>query len=94
MATNNNNNTYLNDSSLIPKYIMEEILDVYGDSKAELLPEYSGEYKLIEGIVNLQIEEEESKRLIKEKFSILQKSLKKLMIQKLIVNFKTIYLIY
>lgn len=93
MATNNNNNTYLNDSSLIPKYIMEEILDVYGDSKAELLPEYSGEYKLIEGIVNLQIEEEESKRLIKEKFSILQKSLKKLMIQKLIVNFKTIYLV-
>ena len=41
MATNNNNNTYLNDSSLIPKYIMEEILDIYGDYKAELLPEYS-----------------------------------------------------
>lgn len=93
MATNNNNITYLNDTSLIPKYIMEEILDVYGDSKAELLPEYSGEYKLIEGIINLQIEEEERKRLIKEKFSILQKSLKKLIIQKLIVNFKTIYLV-
>ena len=93
MATNNNNNTYLNDSSLIPKYIMEEILDIYGDSKAELLPEYSKEYKLIEEIVNKQIEEEERKRLMKEKFSILQKSLKKLMIQKLSVNFKTIYLV-
>ena len=92
-TTNNNNNTYLNDSSLIPKYIMEEILDIYGDSKAELIPEYSEEYKLIEEIVNKQIEEEERKRLIKEKFSILQKSLKKLMIQKLNVNFKTIYLV-
>lgn len=85
--------SFSNDLSLIPNYIMEEILDINGNSKAELLPEYSGEYKLIEGIVNLQIEEEERKRLLKEKFSILQKSLKKLMIQKLIVNFKTIYLV-
>lgn len=85
--------SFSNDLSLIPNYIMEEILDINGNSKAELLPEYSGEYKLIEGIVNLQIEEEERKRLIKEKFSILQKSLKKLIIQKLIVNFKTIYLV-
>ena len=92
-TTNNNNTTYLNDSSLITNYIMEEILDINGNSKAEFLPEYSGEYKLIEEIVNQQIEEEERKRLIKEKFSILQKSLKKLMIQKLSVNFKTIYLI-
>lgn len=87
------NISFSNDLSLVPNYIMEEILDINGNSKAELLPEYSGEYKLIEGIVNLQIEEEERKRLIKEKFSILQKSLKKLIIQKLIVNFKTIYLV-
>lgn len=94
MTTNNNNNSYyLNDSSLIPKYIMEEILDIYGNSKAELIPEYSKTYKAIEGVVNLQIEEEERKKLMKEKFSILQKSLKKLMIQKLSVNFKTIYLV-
>lgn len=88
-----NNNSFLNDLSLIPNYIMEEILDINGNSKAELLSEDSDEYKNIEEVVNLQIKKEEHKKLKKQKFSILQKSLKKLMIQKLEINSKTIYLV-
>lgn len=74
-------------------YIMEEILDINGKSKAKLLPEYSEEFKMIEDLVNQQLKDEEYKRLNKEKFSILQKSLKKIIIQKLEIDSKTIYLV-
>lgn len=53
--------SFSNDLSLIPNYIMEEILDINGNSKAELLPEYSGEYKLIEGIVIFKLKKKSAR---------------------------------